>query len=123
MDRKFKVELLALRYKLHYDTRTKGGDCVNIRLNKEKLDKLMHARSFNSYQEIGAAAKERELPLAWRTIYTMVDGGNWRKESLEALCVLLECKPADIIDGWSNGESGHTHASPQPEEELEATPT
>lgn len=96
---------------------------MNIRLNKGKLDALLEKRGYSSYQEAGDAAKRQGLPLAWRTIYAMVDGGNWRKESLEALCALLDCKPADIIDGWQNGQGDHTHASPQLAEELETRPT
>lgn len=96
---------------------------MNIQLNKAKLDALLEKRGYSSYQEAGEVAKRQGLPLAWRTIYAMVDGGNWRKESLEALCVLLQCTPADIIDGWNNGENSHTHEAPRPEEELEGQPT
>lgn len=97
---------------------------MNIQLNKEKLDNLLRERGYSSYREAGEAAKDRNLPLAWRTIYAMVEGGNWRKESLEALCALLSCKPADIVDGWEDSEkaNSHTHASPRSEEELERQP-
>lgn len=95
---------------------------LSIRLNKGKLDALLEKRGYSSYQEAGDAAKQKGLPLAWRTIYAMVDGGNWRKESLEALCALLGCTPADIIDGWENGGQTDTHASPRPEEELQGQP-
>ena len=85
-----------------------------IRVDKTKLDRMMAARGFANYKEAWEAARERGLVLSWRTIYSMVDGGNWRRDSLEALCRLLDCKPADILVGW---ELKRPHGSPQPIEE------
>lgn len=90
-----------------------------IRVSKAKLEEALERRGFSSYQEAGEAAKRLGIPIAWRTIYTMVDGGNWRKESLEALCKLLGCTPAEIIEGWES-EAAHTHDAPQPAEVLQA---
>lgn len=91
---------------------------MELMVNKERLDALMKKRGFQNYRDMAHAAKSRGLPLSEGTIYKMVDEATWTATRLAALCQLLGCKPADIIPEWKD-EQPHTHASPQPEKELE----
>lgn len=106
---------------LEYNGNMKGGDDVQLLVDKEKLDTLMKKAGFRNYRELAHEAKVRQLPLSEGTIYKMVDEATWTATRLAALCQLIGCKPADIIPEWGmNGASGDPHPSPQPAQELEA---
>lgn len=99
---------------------------ILLQLDKAKLDRRMALAHYDSYDAIAEAARKRGKKLSARTIYNMLSGENWSREKLEALCLVLNCQPADIVSGWqSNGDGGdtHTHVTPQSEQEREAEPT
>jgi len=100
----------------------KGGrNVVLLKLDKSKLERRMALAGLGSYDQVAEEARRQGLKLSPRTIYGMVNGENWSKEKLEALCQALRCQPADIVDGWKSaeGSASYTHGSPQLAQELE----
>lgn len=100
----------------------KGGDDVQLVVDKERLDALMKKKGFRTYRDLAYKAKDRGLTLSEGTIYKMVEEATWTATRLAALCEMLDCKPADIIPDWGKEVGSDTHASPRSEEELEEVP-
>lgn len=99
---------------------------ILLQLNKAKLEKRMALANYDSYDDVAEAVRKLGKKLSARTIYNMLNGENWSREKLEALCLVLKCQPADIVSGWQSdgaGDNSYTHVAPQPEQELQtATP-
>ena len=97
---------------------------ILLQLDKQKLEQRMIAAGFENYDDVATVARKNGHKLSARTIYNMVNGENWSREKLEALCQALRCQPADIVIGWRGDtkDGSHTHASPQLGEELQAEP-
>lgn len=98
---------------------------ILLQLDKAKLNRRMALANYDGYDAVADAARKRGLKLSSRTIYSMLNGENWSREKLEALCLVLNCQPADIVNGWQSNGGGdlHTHGAPQPAQELQtATP-
>lgn len=97
---------------------------MKLKVDRERLDKLMARRGVSSYQALSELAATEGVKLSFSTIYALVgDGDNsWRSSTIEALCQVLRCKPSDLIPELG-GVSAHTHAAPHPTEEPEAVGT
>ena len=92
---------------------------MDFRVDEHKLKQLMQARGIASYPDLAAATGGK---VHWRTLYNFATGRNWTRETLEAVCAALACKPTDLIPELG-GESAHAHAAPHPTEEPEAVGT
>jgi DNA-binding Xre family transcriptional regulator len=67
---------------------------MNFSVNEARLRAIMQERGIASFSQLSAATGNR---VHWRTLYNLAAGSNWTRETLEAVCVALQCSPGDLI--------------------------
>lgn len=68
-----------------------------IRIDANKLREVARRRGLHSLEEVSKKAEEMGLKLALATVYSMAANGNWTRDKLQTLCVVLECDPRDFV--------------------------
>lgn len=92
------------------------GDAMDYSISKSKLQRAIKLAGYNTYEEVAAAGLQRGVYLSARNLYKLASGANYTKQTLEALCLLLNCSPGDLVEAWHIRSNDHTHGSPQPNE-------
>ena len=67
---------------------------MNFSVKEARLRAIMEKRGIASFSQLSAATGNR---VHWRTLYNLAAGSNWTRETLEAVCVALQCSPGDLI--------------------------
>lgn len=65
---------------------------MNTRIDRFKIKRRMRQVEIDTFE---ALAKKAEISPT--TLYSAMDGYNWRATTLDALAAALECNPLDIV--------------------------
>lgn len=78
---------------------------MNTRIDRFKVKRRMESEGIDTFETLAKEAK-----LSPTTVYSALDGYNWRSTTLDAIAAALGCNPLDIVTVDADADLPKAHA-------------